>query len=144
MKKEYDTRVSSGCIIFNNHTRDEVLVIWNANKDKPALPKGKIESNESAQEAAIREVLEETGYSVEILNATPVTVTGLRQRKEPYLMITTQFFLAKLTNTTPIAKEDKSIISVEWMKVDRALQELAFPEEIEALSNMLLVRGGLL
>jgi len=53
------------CIVFNQK-KDQVLLIKRRDIPVWVLPGGGIESDESPEEAAIREVLEETGFSVTI------------------------------------------------------------------------------
>lgn len=50
------------------------------------FPKGKPESWESPEQTAVREVLEETGYRVEILAKIPGTFDGSRTSNEYFLM----------------------------------------------------------
>lgn len=63
---EYDTRLGAYAVIVDE--RDRVLLaLWNE-LDVPlwTLPGGGVELHESAEEGAVREVLEETGYDVEL------------------------------------------------------------------------------
>lgn len=56
---------SAGGVIISN---GEVLLIhWDFPRNSYDFPKGSIEQGESAEEACIREVLEETGYETEVI-----------------------------------------------------------------------------
>lgn len=57
-------KVSAGGVIYH---KGQVLTIEWLSKDSIEFPKGTIEDRETKEEAAIREVLEETGYKTRIL-----------------------------------------------------------------------------
>jgi 8-oxo-dGTP diphosphatase len=63
---DYDTRLGSYAVIVDE--RDRVLLaLWNeAEQALWTLPGGGIELEETVEEGAVREVLEETGYDVEL------------------------------------------------------------------------------
>ena len=52
---------AAGGLVYNKEVEGEVLLIFK--RDHWDLPKGKIDEGESRQEAAVREVMEETGLS---------------------------------------------------------------------------------
>lgn len=62
---DYDTRLAAYAVIVDD---DRVLLaLWNeADQPRWTLPGGGVELNESAEEGAIREVREESGYDVEL------------------------------------------------------------------------------
>ena len=61
-------RISTGCsaVIFDD-TRQKILLTRRADNNRWCLPSGRIEAGESATEACVREVLEETGLKTEII-----------------------------------------------------------------------------
>ena len=63
---QYDTRVGAYAVVVDS--RDHMLlVLWNENAEPLwTLPGGGVELLETVEEAAIREVREETGYDVEL------------------------------------------------------------------------------
>ena len=63
---DYDTRLAAYAVIVDDHDRI-LLALWNeAEEKKWTLPGGGVELPESAEEGAVREVREETGYHVEL------------------------------------------------------------------------------
>jgi 8-oxo-dGTP diphosphatase len=63
---EYDTRLAAYAVIVDARAR-ALLALWNE-PDEPlwTLPGGGVELHETAEEGAVREVREETGYDVEL------------------------------------------------------------------------------
>jgi len=63
---DYDTRLAAYAIIVDNDDR-VLLTLWNGGAE-PAwtLPGGEVELHESPEQGAVRELLEETGYHVEV------------------------------------------------------------------------------
>lgn len=66
---DYDTRFAAYAVIVDGSSgRDQVLLaLWNeADEPRWTLPGGGVELEESAEEGAVREVREESGYDVEL------------------------------------------------------------------------------
>ncbi len=64
---DHDTRVGAYAVLVDER-RQILLALWNE-RERPAwtLPGGGIEPDETPEQAAIREVREETGYDVELI-----------------------------------------------------------------------------
>jgi 8-oxo-dGTP diphosphatase len=63
---EYDTRLGAYAVIVDEHDR-VLLALWNEpDQARWTLPGGGVELRETVEEAAVREVHEETGYDVEL------------------------------------------------------------------------------
>ena len=97
------------------------------------LAKGGVEEGESMEEAAIREVLEETGYTVELEGSLGETkyfyVWGdARIRK------TVHFFLMRFTGGDPDDRDDE-MEEVRWFPLERALKRAAYRGEREILER---------
>ena len=66
IKNESGETLKAGCLVVNDN--NEVLLVSRADEDIWSYPKGHAEEGESLEDVAVREVLEETGYEVEILS----------------------------------------------------------------------------
>jgi 8-oxo-dGTP diphosphatase len=147
---EYDTRLAAYAVIVDSH--DRILLTWyNGGGDRSAacwsMPGGGVEFDESMQQAVVREVLEETGYTVQV--GGPVAVhhfikpdTGRDGR--PYKSVRV-FFAAVVTSgslgtlevggTTDFARwvplDEVPSLSPRGDIVDVALTEVVRPSQAE-------------
>lgn len=63
---DYDTRLGAYAVVVDDQDR-VLLALWNETADKQwTLPGGGVDFGEQAADGAVREVLEETGYDVEL------------------------------------------------------------------------------
>jgi 8-oxo-dGTP pyrophosphatase MutT (NUDIX family) len=103
-----------------------------------SLPKGHIEAGETAEQAAIREVQEETGISGEILAPLGTidfwfVADGRRIHK------TVQHYLLRATGGE-LSDEDIEVTAVAWVPLPDIGEQLAYPDErglVEAAGRLL-------
>jgi ADP-ribose pyrophosphatase YjhB (NUDIX family) len=110
----HDVRV--GAIIVNE--ADELLVVRHARRGERywTLPGGSVEMGESLSEAIAREVLEETGYSVDV--GPVAAVAELRPDRWGAARIEV-FFLARVAGQTPRnTLRNEGIVDVAWRDRD--------------------------
>ncbi len=96
-------------------------IVWN-------FPGGGVEEGENFEQACLREVLEETGYTVKIIRS-------LFQSKEK------QTFLCELISGTLSIEDDEDILDVRWidLKGDRYFDDVSRPVVEMVLKNMEVV-----
>jgi 8-oxo-dGTP pyrophosphatase MutT (NUDIX family) len=113
----------------------EVLLVWA--KDLKGVtvvtfPKGIVEKGESSQEAALREVLEETGYRCEIVSELPRSEYFFR-RDGQLVRKTVRWFVMR-----PLAVEgehDEEIERVDWVSLVEAAELLTYKSDRELLRS---------
>jgi 8-oxo-dGTP pyrophosphatase MutT (NUDIX family) len=95
------------------------------------LPKGLVEPGEKPEQAAAREVLEETGMAGELLETIDTieywyvaTERGARVRFHKFV----HFFLFRY-RTGDVSAHDHEVIEARWVPVDQAHRMLAFANE---------------
>ncbi|MEP6852355.1 MAG: NUDIX hydrolase [bacterium] len=98
-----------------------------------SLPKGHLEAGESAQEAAVREVAEETGISGEILAELGTidfwfVADGRRIHK------TVHHFLMRAVGGE-LSDEDVEVTEVAWVPLPDLAGRLAYPDERDLVST---------
>lgn len=89
------------------------------------LPKGHIEKGETPEEAAIREIFEETGIKdVEFIAGFKETIKYFYKRSSKIFFKTVIFFLAETkTKEVKISFEHEGY---EWLPYEKALKQLTF------------------
>ncbi len=95
------------------------------------LPKGKLHPDETWQEAALREVREETGCEVELgpfAGATSYPVNG---------MIKAVRFWHMRCLAADLYPRDDEVVTVVWLPPDQAQQRMTYESERSLLSNAL-------
>jgi 8-oxo-dGTP pyrophosphatase MutT (NUDIX family) len=129
--------VSAGGVVYR-HGDDGVEIVLAARRTRRGdlawgLAKGGIEANESAEEAAVREVREETGIEAEIEASLGETRyfyvwENVRIRK------TVHFFLMRATGGDPADRDDE-MEDVQWFPLERSLKRAAYRGEREVLGR---------
>jgi len=113
---------AAGGIVNLNHRRGAFLMIYRHGKWD--LPKGKIESGESAEAAAIREVTEECGIKkLRIRNHYETTFHTYQIGKKRYLKVTDWFRMTTTDQSEPKPQSEEGIEKAQWV----------IPEEISSL-----------
>lgn len=104
----------------------EVLLVWAKDlkgRSVVTLPKGLIKRGETGEEAALREVREETGFRCRIVKELPKSEYFYR-RGDKLVRKTVRWFLME-----PIEKEgehDQEIDDVRWLSVEEAIGALSY------------------
>lgn len=126
----YREILAAGCIVENRQGD----LLWIERNGKWDLPKGKVEKNESIEQAAMREVEEETGIdSLSIESELGKTYHTYDENGTPILKTTFWFHARHDGNQTkgnPQAEE--GITAVKWhaQPIDKSILEKAYPSLI--------------
>jgi ADP-ribose pyrophosphatase YjhB (NUDIX family) len=118
----------------------EVVVIRPKRRDQDgnaviALPKGHLDGAETAEEAAAREVREETGVVAELVCKLG-DVRYFYQRKGRRIFKVVEFFLFDY-RAGDVADHDDEIEEAWWWPLERASRELSYPGEREMVVRAL-------
>lgn len=118
---------SAGGVIINN---DSVLLIRGRSSTVVGFPKGKIEKGESREEAAIREVREETGYEARIVGHLDSSQYQFTDPKGTVVDKIVHYFLMELTDSTahPQQLQKGEDFEVQWVPLSEALLHITFAE----------------
>ncbi|MGJ3508903.1 NUDIX hydrolase [Enemella sp. A6] len=114
-------RAAGAVVLRASQDGPEVLVVHRPRYDDWSLPKGKLEGNEIAPVAAVREVAEETGVRIRLsvpLDRTTYTVKGHAKEVDWWL----GFVADETDEQGPIDLNE--VDEVAWWPVDRARAEL--------------------
>ncbi len=106
---------AAGGLVIND--KDEQLFIYRFGKWD--LPKGKIERNETREDAAIREVQEETGLlEVKIIKELPSTFHIFDYKGKKVLKRTYWFEMSYTGTQPPKPQSEEDILEAKWIKHD--------------------------
>lgn len=113
---------SAACVAFRNTEKGkEVLLINDGKWGGWIIPKGRIDEGETLEEAALRELSEETGYSGKIIKFLEKVDSDLYETREYY------FFLIEVGKQDN-NKMDGSVKEIKWVKVGEIPKFEQFPD----------------
>jgi 8-oxo-dGTP diphosphatase len=128
-------KAAGGVIFRRNEIGERVFAIIHKREyGEWCLPKGKVQVNEDWRDAATREVNEETGSSVRVLE--PVAVSGYIVKGVPKIVV----FFAMEASGSAIFTPSREVDRVEWLneaeirgQLSHVGERRAFDEIIQAL-----------
>jgi 8-oxo-dGTP diphosphatase len=137
-KKKKSVIHAAGGIIWKKEGKKKKLAVVHRHKhDDWSLPKGKLDSGENWKKAAVREVLEETGFSGKIKKYAG-SISYLLDGKPKVVL----FWHMKIKTFSP-EKMNGEVDEVRWLTVDEAIELLDYEDEKELiLSGPQKRKGG--
>jgi len=127
---------AAGTIVTRKGTRgDEVLIIHRARYDDWTLPKGKLKSDETFEEAALRETREETGYTVRL--AEFVGALGYEVKSVPKVVL---FWRGAITEHRSFEPSEE-VAEIRWLPIVDAVEHLSHSAERDLVIRALAIRS---
>lgn len=108
--------------------RPRVAVIHRSTHGDYSLPKGHVEGDETLEEAAARELREETGYDADCLGIAG----AIAYPRDGHTKSVTFFYFLRRT-AEPTDSEQDGVDRVEWMTFERAREVVSYDEQAELL-----------
>lgn len=130
------TKLAAGCVVYRHDaTGAPLLLLIHDQYGRWTLPKGHLEAGESDQDAAVREVLEETGIGGELgaLVARIVYTVGAKRGLERIKQVT--FFLLRADSADTHPQAEEGISAAEWFAPQDALARIGYPQVRDVLTQ---------
>ncbi|HUC79029.1 MAG TPA: NUDIX domain-containing protein [Candidatus Saccharimonadales bacterium] len=128
---------TAGGLIFRRNGADnhiEFLLIQDA-KGRWTIPKGHIESGETPEETAAREIIEETGI-IDMRIMEHLGKIHFRYRRESSLVLmTTEIFLAEATGDSDKIEKEDWMKNIKWLTTAEAIDKI----EYDDITKLLLI-----
>jgi len=119
---------SGGVLLKKEKGNLLVALVHRPRYDDWTLPKGHITENESLQDAAIREISEETGYKVGAQRLL-TSIDYDYERDNSVFLSTTHYFLMKITGKSKNHTSDREVDEVIWISIEDAVEKLSYSTE---------------
>lgn len=123
-------RAAGGIIQRATPSGDEVMIVYRKRNQDWTLPKGKVRDGESFQEAALREVAEETGCSCALGN-----YLGTISYADDGIPKVVMFWKMSVIEESRVA-DTEEIGEAAWMPIVSAVQRLTHAQEKALLSRV--------
>lgn len=122
---------AAGGVVFDGDGR--VLLVHRPRYDDWSLPKGKLDPGESHEQAAVREVAEETGHDCR-LGALVGDITYVDSKGRSKRV---RYWVMHLTGSGPGFTPDTEVDELRWVPVERAGAVLSYARDAEVLARAL-------
>lgn len=124
---------SCGAVIFRRHSGNiEYLLIKNKKGGNWGFPKGHVESGESEADTARREVFEETGLNIDIIDGFRVS-SDYRPRGKIFKQVI--FFLAEMPYDGRISVQQTEVDRTMWADYSLAMKTFRFNNDRNVLTQ---------
>lgn len=134
MSKEKMVKASGGVIFRSHDGAIEVLIVHRPRYDDWSLPKGKRDDGETDEACAIREILEETGLTVDLGEELPsaeyIDHKG-RPKLVKYWMMTISDACEMIEADTFVSNDEVDV--VRWVTQEAAANILSYPHDLVVL-----------
>ena len=134
-KRTRNEHSSGGAVISTRDGIAYVALIATRGKTRWGLPKGAVAEGETSEQAALREVLEETGLQAEIVKPLD-TIEYYFRAGDTLIHKRVDFYLMRYVGgeLTPQLSE---VDAVEWVEISEAIQRASFESERKLLEAAL-------
>ncbi|PGK39368.1 DNA mismatch repair protein MutT [Bacillus anthracis] len=131
-----------GCAAVCVNERNKVLMVLQGKEGEAkrwTIPSGGLEKGETLEECCIREVWEETGYNVEVVNK-------IYEKEDITYGVPVHvhyYFVKQIGGNMKIQDPDGLIHEIAWKGIDEMKElTLSFPEDYEILNKYIIKKAS--
>jgi 8-oxo-dGTP diphosphatase len=131
------TEYSAGGVVFRPSPKGkgwEIVAVQRPRHDDWSLPKGHLEDGETKEQAALREVKEETGLDARILNHLGAIQYYFRKPKGDLIHKVVHFYLMEATSSE-LGKANWEVAEVRWVPIDEAQNLLSYKNDMGVVTK---------
>ena len=137
-RQPVENAVSAGGVVFRRSEGGPEVVICGRDSDGVwGLPKGTPDAGESLEQTAVREVTEETGLQVRIVDKVGVVEYWFAREGVRYHKWVHHYLLEATGGDT--GEHDHEYDRVEWRPIEVAVKTLSFKNEVEIVKKALQI-----
>lgn len=126
---------SCGAVVFTRENGQIKYVIIRSEEGFYGFPKGHMEGSETEHETALREIREETGLEVTLIDGFRTTDSHpLAREGRPDVLKHIVYFLAEFSGQLPCARDDE-ISEIRMMTFDEAVRSFQFESSRRILAE---------
>ena len=104
------------CLIYNEENK-QILMVYNGDTNHWSMPGGAVEEGETLEQAAVREVKEETGLLVKISDIIAVNECFFDKKEEHAIFVT---FRAIIIGGNISIENPEEISEITWVDISKA------------------------
>jgi len=129
--EEENLIISAGGIIYRVENGKNFFIIVKNPYDKWTFPKGKVEEGETWQEAAVREIQEETGITEAEILGEVGEIKFTDKSGEEVIKKSVHFYLIRTTQVNTIINPEAHIKEIKWVEEGEVLNHLDYPNLVD-------------
>jgi len=126
---------SAGGVVFRRNGAQPSFLLIRDSYRNWGLPKGHLEAGEEADEAALREVAEETGLSDLVLHGPIQEIDWFFRFRRRLIHKTCVFFLMESASGDACPQRDEGITACRWLPFEAALKAVSYANAREVLNR---------
>jgi 8-oxo-dGTP diphosphatase len=126
---------SAGGVVYRRNSAGiDIALIYRTRHDDWSLPKGHIEEGESREQAALREIKEETGLDARILHPLGEATYFYRRRNGELVRKTVYHYLMEAL-TADLGKPNWEVTEARWVPITEAQALLSYEKDREIVEK---------
>jgi 8-oxo-dGTP pyrophosphatase MutT (NUDIX family) len=122
-----EVKASGGVVYRPAHGGIEILLVHRPRYDDWSLPKGKLDSGESWEDAAVREVEEETGLRCAL--GPELSPVAYRDNKDRAKVV--RYWVMEATGDAAGFVPNDEVDELRWLPADAAADALSYPRDTD-------------